>query len=408
MEILKYVLHNIIQKPLRSLILILTGFICSLLLILSFTISQTTSREVKQDLIAKMTGHIKILKKDNYEFNYENDEQDRKTAKYLKTYLADNRDINTYFHYIQDQLEIQAHLKREFVNIIACDFTKDLKLKERTILLEGEYPQPETPYTCVIDETLQTKLRINVGDNIVLFISSVYGARNAMDFLVTGIYKPSAPWYENTCLIPAEDYESLTDLAGINSYYKIYVKNEKKIPDLVAEINANISTFEAKAYNDAGNTDASFFLSLGKSNFILLSIITLIIFTALMISMRSILIVNIFDRRKEIGTLRAIGFSRNSVTNIFLMELFINVIIGYTLALICVLALTLFFHYASIELPLMMLKYIMGMNTIKLQLDIGTVIFPLFILLILIYLMIIRTILKETERHAIQQLISGN
>ena len=46
----------------------------------------------------------------------------------------------------------------------------------------------------------------------------------------------------------------------------------------------------------------------------------MIIFLALLIGIRSVILTNIFDRRDEIGTLRALGFRKGTVRNLFFGE----------------------------------------------------------------------------------------
>jgi putative ABC transport system permease protein len=403
MEILKYALFNLMLKPLRTTILCLTTFICSFLLILTFAIPDTSTKYIKEDIITKMSGHILIRKSDKYEFNYENVDFDKKAAEYLKTYLKNNKDINSYYHFIKGNFEIQVNFKRDFIDFTACDFQNDTRLLKRLQLIEGSFPKNNEKFCCIIDTETQKKLKVKIGDSITIFISSIYGAKDAMDFLITGIYYPSAPWYESTLMLSVQDYSELTDLSEINSYYKIYVKNEKSIPKIINDINSNITSFKALSYNSEEIYMAPFILNIGKSGFLLLFIITLIFFFVLMISMRSIIIVNIYDRRKEIGTLRAIGFNKNRVISIFFLEILITIIVGYIAALISSSLLTFFLDKSQIEMPILLFRFLTGMCTIKINISIFSAIFPFFLIVFLIFLMIIRTISKESNKQGIQQ-----
>jgi len=55
------------------------------------------------------------------------------------------------------------------------------------------------------------------------------------------------------------------------------------------------------------------------------------LFLALLIGIRSVILTNIFDRREEIGTLRALGFPRGTVRMLFFGESLVSLFLGYLL-----------------------------------------------------------------------------
>ena len=157
-----------------------------------------------------------------------------------------------------------------------------------------------------------------------MFIPSVFGARNAMDFVVMGISRASAPWYDDMIAMRAADFISMAEITGLSPFYKVYVKDEAKIPAMVAALAKLAPDFVVKGYRD--DSFVRFLLSLGASDIAMFGSMAMIIFLALLIGINSIILTNIFDRRDEIGTLRALGFSRGTVRNLFFGESLVSLL----------------------------------------------------------------------------------
>ena len=61
-----------------------------------------------------------------------------------------------------------------------------------------------------------------------------------MDFVVTGILRASAPWYDEAIAVRAQDYIAMTELGDAFPFYKVYVKDERGIPAMVSELAARV------------------------------------------------------------------------------------------------------------------------------------------------------------------------
>ncbi len=113
---------------------------------------------------------------------------------------------------------------------------------------------------------------------------------------------------------------------------------------------------------------------------------------------------NIFDRRDEIGTLRALGFPRGTVRNLFFGESLAELLAGYLAGVVMVTAIGIVFQARIVRPPLLMLQYMFGMTRMALSLNAFSLVAPLFLLLGLLLLTTFRTVGKETEKQAVQQM----
>jgi ABC-type lipoprotein release transport system permease subunit len=316
--------------------------------------------------------------------------------------LGRNPNTAIFVPWTQMGIEIQAGTAREYVGLHATDFQKDLPYREHTELAEGRFPDAEEQYTVLITTSIAQKYRLKVGDSIVCFIPSAYGARNAMDFTITGIVRASAPWYESGIVIRVQDFIVMRELDDVFPFYKAYVKDEKGIPAMVKELGARAPDFQVKGYRD--DEFVRFLLSLGTTDIMFFGFMAMIIFLALLIGIRSVVLTNIFDRRDEIGTLRALGFPKGIVRNLFFGESVAALLVGYLLGAGTVAALGAEFTVRIVRPPLLMLQYMFGMTRMAITLNSFTLAAPFVLLFLLLFATTFRTVGRETEKQAVQQM----
>jgi ABC-type lipoprotein release transport system permease subunit len=402
MELLRYMASNILKRPLRAMFVVVAGFLSSLVLVFSFALGTKVTTHIREDTIAKWTGHLWVSPKTDFVFNPDDVERYRRESHAIHDYLARNANTAIYVPWTQMGCEIQAGTAREYVGLHATDFQKDLPYRDHTELAEGRFPGPEEQYTVLITTSLAQKYRLKVGDSIVLFIPSAYGARNAMDFTITGIVRASAPWYENGIVIRVQDFITMRELDDAFPFYKAYVKDEQGIPAMVKELGSLAPDFQVKGYRD--DEFVRFLLSLGTTDIMFFGFMAMIIFLALLIGIRSVVLTNIFDRRDEIGTLRALGFPKGTVRNLFFGESVAALLIGYLLGAGTVAVLGVVFTVRIVRPPLLMLQYMFGMTRMAITLNSFTLASPFVLLFLLLFATTFRTVGRETEKQAVQQM----
>jgi ABC-type lipoprotein release transport system permease subunit len=402
MELMRYLASNILKRPLRALFVVLAGFLTSVVLIFSFSLGTRVTTHIREDTIAKWTGHLWVSPKNDFQFDENRFEAYRREAEAVRGYLDTNSNTAIAVPWMQSGCEIQAGTAREFVGVAATDLEKDLPYRSHTELVEGRFPAPGEEYTVLVTTALADKYRLHPGDSIICFISSVYGARNAMDFTITGIVRASAPWYDNFITLRAQDFETMREWGDAFPFRKAYVKDEAGIAAMVKDLAVLAPDFQVKGYRD--DAFVRFLLSLGMTDIMFFGFMAMIIFLALLIGIRSVVLTNIFDRRDEIGTLRALGFPRGTVRNLFFGEALAELVAGYALGAAVVAALAAVFDARIVRPPLLMLQYMFGMTRMALTLNAFALLFPLLLLLGLLMLTTFRTVGRETEKQAVVQM----
>jgi ABC-type lipoprotein release transport system permease subunit len=402
MELIRYMLTNIARRPVRAAFIAAAGMLSSIVLVFAFALGSRVTEHVRVDTMAKWTGHLWISTAEDFKFATDRIPDYEREAAAVAAYLGSSPDVEASVPWLTSYTEMQAGTKRAYVQVQGTDFAQDEAYVANTEMVDGAFPGPDQAYGIVLTTELASKNALNVGDSVTLFISSVFGARNAMDFTVTGICRASAPWYDNTTAIRAEDYLEMSELGGMSPFYKVYVKDERRIPAMVEDLSALAPTFEVKGYRD--DDFVKFILSLGTSNIAMFGSMAMIIFFALLIGINSIIMTNIFDRRDEIGTLRALGFSRSAVRNLFFGESLLELLVGYLAGAAFVAALGSYYEANIVRPPLLMLQYMFGMTRMALDVTPLTALAPFAVLLGLLTLASFRKIGKETEKQAALQM----
>ena len=402
MELFRYLVSNIVKRPMRAMFIVLSGALSATVLVFSFALGAYTTEHVRTDTIAKWTGHLWVSPADDFEFKEENLPEYTKEADAVTAYLASSSNVERFVPWYFTYSEIQAGTARQNVMITATDLQKDLPYMENTEMVAGSVPGPNDDYALLVTTAIAEKYHLQVGDSITVFVPSAFGARNAMDFSVNGIYRASAPWYDDGITIRVQDYIEMAELNGAFPFYKVYVKNEHQIPSMVAALKPLAKDFSVKGYRD--DDFVRFLLGLGTSNILMFGSMAMIIFLALLIGIRSIILTNIFDRREEIGTLRALGFSRGAVRNLFFGESLVSLCVGYVVGVLAVAGIGIYFQSTLVRPPLLMLQYMFGMTRMAITLNFAAIGVPFLVLILILFLTTFRTVGRESEKQAAAQM----
>jgi ABC-type lipoprotein release transport system permease subunit len=402
MELLRLLVSNILKRPMRAGFIAAAGLLSSAVLVFAFALGARVTEHVRTDTIAKWTGHLWVSRNADFEFKEEGMDRYAAQARSIREYLSRHPNTDILVPWYMGGCEIQAGTARQFVQISATDFETDRPYRDCTELAEGRFPGPSDEYGVLVTTVIANKYQLRPGDSITVFIPSAFGARNAMDFVITGIVRASAPWYDEAIAVRARDYITMSELGDAFPFYKVYVKDERGIPAMVSGLSAHVTDFPVKGYRD--DKFVRFLLGLGMSNALMFGFMAMIIFLALLIGIRSIILTNIFDRRDEIGTLRALGFPRGTVRNLFFGESLAALFLGYLLGAGGVALVGAYFRAAIVRPPLLMLQYMFGMTRMAITLNAAALTIPFLLLFLVLFLTTFRTVARETEKQAAAQM----
>lgn len=246
--------------------------------------------------------------------------------------------------------------KKTQQSIIGVDFDKERLLRERVSFIKGGFDQATAPNSLFVSEQVAKKLKVDVGDRLLAQTKTVTGQFNVGEFRVAGImpsmglfdqmlaYTPKA--YLNSLIgLGPEDYQmlgimlsDLTQAEKAAENVKTALKARTQVFELPPGtlINANNpaqsryqklaqlarkETWEGTKYrvytiNDTISQIEQVVQILNTVSTVILVVLFLIILVGILNTFRII----IYERTKEIGTMRALGLQRPDVRNLFILE----------------------------------------------------------------------------------------
>jgi putative ABC transport system permease protein len=258
--------------------------------------------------------------------------------------------------YVTKRSTIEANLlngsRSARIAVDGVDFSIETYLPDRLFFKEGGLEGMKDRQGIIIAEPIAKRLGVNPGDRVLVHLKTNSGQQNSGEFAIAGItadpgillsmaaYANKA--YVNELLnVAPGDYQTLGfylgSLDGMDTYGNA----------LYDAIKDKLQTFDRKAMNEAKNPVVAF-MNQGKTetwkgvkykvftlNDLLSQVkqivdvlntaslvILLILFVIIMVGITNTFRIIMYERIREIGTMRSIGMQRQEVRNLFLFEAF--------------------------------------------------------------------------------------
>ncbi len=378
--ILKIAVRNIRQNRKRSFLIGLTIFISSFLLLLSDAALNGIEKQVLRGYITLQSGEIAVIwqglkavspmdpGKFLYDISFEVDteEQDlenRHALAKLEEYLAGRKDeIKAYFPTLRRYGQLISTQKID-ANLKAYALTpesRDFLLNSGAIqLVTGSLPVKG--YQICISAAKADEHQLAVGDWVTIEATTPYGAKNALDFQVGGIYA-NAAGYENWYgFMPEPAFRELFDYdEGYFDIGRIYLQDRRKARHFARELEAYLtvetSVLRCEAYDEA----SPFFTTNSRLIKAMFNVFIFFLLGMIAIGLRATVRMNLFERMREFGTLRAVGYSRFQCFSIIFSEIFLLSLAALGVAFVCAIVLVLFLGRSGVFVGSAMLNWVVG------------------------------------------------
>ncbi len=271
--------------------------------------------------------------------------------------------------------------KKTQLNIQGVDFANERYLTERLVLSHGSFAAMSNRHGLILSEQTATKLNAQIGDSLLFQLTTVTGQQNVGDMVLvattpdTGLLSGFSAYanlsYLNELLNLGDgEYQTLgiylPSLAGMDSYATTYYEALRK----QANVKERAKTADTQgtgfgpmaAFMGGGTTEDSWtgvryrvftlddlLSSVQQIVNVLNSVsigILIVLFVIIMVGILNTFRMTMYERIREIGTMRALGMLRSGVRNLFLLEaLFLalaGVVVGFAAAGVVMGVLSLF------------------------------------------------------------------
>lgn len=284
---------------------------------------------LREATISSSLGHIQIYKKGYSEKGL------TEPHKYLidsHTFskLAENLKRTPFVNYTAQKLSFSGLISAGGKALI-CMGTGVIpeqaeQLGEAAEVIEGEFLSDEN--SVVIGCELKKGLGAEIGDYLTILTTTIDGMINAMDLRLVGVIKTMSPEY-NAVLVKLP-LQAVQKLLGTDSVEKVFVFLTKtEFTDEVAMrlnsmFNEQKLDLELKKWDEL----ATFYHAVVRLYTNIFSVLYAIIAVIVFLGIFNTMTMSVFERIREVGTLRAIGTKKIIIQTLFLCEGFLIGLIG--------------------------------------------------------------------------------
>ena len=192
-------------------------------------------------------------------------------------------------------------------------------------IIEGRFLTSDDANGAVIADGLKKGIGANIGDLIIVVSNTKDGFQNAIELEIVGIIKEKAA-QANTRLVYLSMEKAQELLYMGDEVTEIVMKTSEKsnIDDLNQRLNHLLKSrgLESNTWVDV----SAFFVGVMEKQNMVVFALCLIFYCIVISSITNTMILTLFERKKEIGTMMAIGIKSRHVIQLIIME---STIIGF-------------------------------------------------------------------------------
>ena len=320
--ILKIAWRNIWRTPMRSLIVIgsIVMGIWAGIFVVAFSYGlnkQRTESRIKNAISHIQIHHPEYQKEYDSKFYLKEPDQ-------LNSVLESDKSIESYAFRTLLNGMVSSPIKSNGVRIIGVNKNQEKELT--TIysgLVKGTYFESKRRNPILIGEALAEKLKVKLQSKVVLTFQDTENTIISGAFRVCGIYKTQYSKYDQgTVFIENKDLHRL--LKSENFHQVALLCNSINQVDSTYNIlKTNLPEYEVKDWKSIA-PELAYADKIMES---WLFLIMIIIMLALIFGIINTMLMAVFERRKELGMLMAIGMNRSKIFLLILIEtLFLSLI----------------------------------------------------------------------------------
>ena len=320
--ILKIAWRNIWRTPMRSLIVIgsIVMGIWAGIFVVAF--SYGLNKQRTESSIKNAISHIQIHHPE-YQKEYDSKFYLGEPEK-LNSVLESDKSIESYAFRTLLNGMVSSPIKSNGVRIIGVNKNQEKELTSiYSGLVKGTYFESNRRNPILIGEALAEKLKIKLQSKVVLTFQDSENTIISGAFRVCGIYKTQYSKYDQgTVFIENKDLHRL--LKSENFHQVALLCNSiDQVDSTYNSLKTNLPEYEVKDWKSIA-PELAYADKIMES---WLFLIMIIIMLALIFGIINTMLMAVFERRKELGMLMAIGMNRSKIFLLILIEtLFLSLI----------------------------------------------------------------------------------
>ena len=328
--------RNILRQKRRSL---LTGLSMTggyVLFVFGFSLLEGSYGNIIDIFTLDSTGHIQIHQDD-----YLNRPKIYKTIQdqeQIKVALTDNPEIKSFTPRVFSPALAYAGEKTAPSRIIGIDPVLEPTVSRLVQkVAKGTYfstsPNPDGYYEAMIGQGLHIRLKIDVGDELVLISSGADGSIANDIFVVSAIIGNKTSFDRMAVYLPLVAAQEFLSLGDDVHEYALLVNDKDANETIASGLSAQLPELTVAPWQEV---EATFYRTMQadkQGNYFSMGLITFIVF----IGVLNTVLMSELERTREFGVLRAIGSRPMQLVRLISLETFIlafiSVMVGFLLIL---------------------------------------------------------------------------
>ncbi len=241
---------------------------------------------------------------------------------------------------LAEEEAVEAYSKRIKLGAMFSNFTETTNIRLNAVLpaeelktaplltkriIQGQQDGLIEKGEILIPELIAKGMKVKVGDSIVLVANNKDGSVNGQTFLVRGILEGISGPGGRDGMIHLEDARALLRIDGVEvSEIAIRLKNMDQLADVFARLKSELGSimnqqdkpvFEVHTWEKI-----SPFFNIAKMIDLMTFFIKIMLVAIVLVSIMNVMIMAVYERINEIGTISAIGTLPNKILGLFLVE----------------------------------------------------------------------------------------
>ncbi len=338
LNIFKLAARNLLRYKRRTLLtsmLITLGVVAVLLFI---SVSGSFKAMMVGQITDSMLGHIQVHKK-GYVASVDSLPLNRNLT---------GKQINKVKQLLEDSDVVEAYSMRIKLGAMFSNFTETTNIRLNAVtpseematapllterIIDGEKDGLIKPGEILIPELIAKGMKVKVGDAIVLVANNKDGSVNGQNFRVRGILEGISGPGGRDGMIHIKDAKSLLRIQGPEvSEIAIRLKDIDNLPTAFAALKQELGSIRNKMDKPVFEVHTweklSPFFNIAKMIDLMTLFIKVMLVAIVLVSIMNVMIMAVFERINEIGTIAAIGTAPGKIMGLFVVEGFLMGILG--------------------------------------------------------------------------------
>ena len=335
-NIFKIALRNLLRYKRRTLLTSLLIILGVVMVVVFSGISQSFKEMMIGTITDSMLGHMQIHKKgyvssiDNLPLHLNLNENQ---IKKLTSILDENeKAIEAYTFRIKFGAMLSNYEQTTNIRLTAVNPEMENKdspaLVERIIGFSGKADEFVKPGKLIVPENLANGLKLKIDQEVVLVANNKDGSVNGMSFTIAGIMTGLTGPSGRDGYIHLDDAKELLRIYGPEiSEIAIRLKNGDNLKNVSSMLNKDlqgITNKEDKSVFELHTWDRlSPFSTIATIVDLLIYVVKIILISIVLISILNVMMMSVYERVSEIGTISAIGTLPSKILWLFVAEGFL-------------------------------------------------------------------------------------